>query len=418
MSDQKPKIDLKARLGKKPMASSPLAGGSSIPPAAVGGGHMPAGMPGPSMPAGMPGPAMPGGAMPGNAMPGSVPQQARPSMPRPSGAPQGSAIPGPAMGSGIPAPQFGGVSRPAPSSPYTLDGPAAPARPQAIRIELGEEVVEAQRRGRKKVVLLSLITALIGGGIGFMVGEGAERASNAASAVAGAQELVKEVDAANAEVQKLAETLKSAKEKLGKGQFPEAEVSQLGAINIPFGGKNLAGKGIGRFKPEVVTMLIDYANASTAANDQKEKLQNVLSGAKNGLLELLAEKDKPQVRWSVLLGNGPGGPWASMQTVPTPFPAKDKWPEELKLGAGKQQVTIKRYSSGNPVNDQSPYFIPVDPTSQSAVCPSDVIFKLRRELNDLETVLRGDPTPGVDRTGLIDSAKNLTDKLKQIGRES
>lgn len=346
-------------------------------------------------------------------------------MPRASAPPQpGGGIPAPQFGSAIPAPQFGG-SRPAgprmdPSNPYGgMEVPAqAPSRPQAIRVEMGEEFVEAQRRGRKKVVVLSFITALIGGLVGFAIGGGSERAKGAESAMAGAQDLIKEIDASNVEVQKLADTLKAAKEKLVKSQFPEAEVSQLGAINIPFGGKNLAGKGIGRFKPEVLSMLIDYANSASAANDQKEKLQNVLTGAKKGITELLAEKDKPQVRWSILMGNGPGGPWASMQMVPTPFPAKEKWPDELKLGAGKQEVSLRRYTSGNPVGEQNPYFIPVDPTSQGGVCPSDVIFKLRREMNDLESVLRGDNTPGVDRTGLIDGAKQLTDKLKLIGRES
>jgi hypothetical protein len=400
MSDQKPKIDLKARLGKKP-ASSPLAGGSSIPPPM---GSAPLG----SAPVG------PAVAAPIGVAHPSAPAQARPSMPRASSAaPQG--IPAPALGSAIPVPQFGGARPPA-SHPYA-DAPAAPARPQAIRIEMGEEVVEAQRRGRKKVAILSLITAIIGGVVGFAVGGGAERAKGAEAAVQGASDLVKDIEKANAEVQKLADTLKAAKEKLSKGQFPEAEVSALGGINIPFDGKNLNGKGIGRFKPEVISMLISYAGSTTEANDQKEKLQNVLTGAKKGILELLAEKDKPQVRWSVIVGNGPGGPWASMQTVPTPFPAKDKWPEELKIGAGKDQVSLKRYSSGNPVGDP-PYYIPVDPTSQPSVCPSDVIFKLRRELADLETVLRGDNTPGEDKPGLIDAARVLTEKLKMIGRES
>src|SRR5262245_54516839 len=110
MSDQKPKIDLKARLGKKPV---PAAGGSSIPPpqAAVGPSAIP-------------------GAMPG-------PMQARP-VARPSGPPQ-------VTPSGVPVPPFAQQSRPAvdASNPYGAMQPQAPApaRPQAIRIEMGEEVM-------------------------------------------------------------------------------------------------------------------------------------------------------------------------------------------------------------------------------------------------------------------------------------
>lgn len=390
MSEQKPKIDLKARLGKKTVAT-PAAGGSSIPP--------------------------PMAAHPG-AMPSGAPGMSRPSMPRPSGAPQ-------VTPSGVPVPPFAAQpSRPAaamdPSNPYGAMQPqaVAPAKPTAIRIEMGEEVMAAQRAGRKKVLVLAVIAAIVGGGVGFTVGGGVERQKGADAAIVGAQDLVKVIAKSNAEVQKLADTLKSAKEKLSKGAFPEDEVSKLGSINIPFSGKDLSGKGIGRFRPEVVAMLIEYANGTTAANDQKEKVQNVLSGAKKGIVELLEQQSKPQVRWAALLSGGPGGPWAGMQMVPAPFGAKDKWPDELKVGSGKDAQTFKRYSSGNPINNDSPFFVPVDPTSQGSVCPSDVIFKLRRELNDLETVLRGDNTPGEDKAGLIDQAQKLTVKLNQIGKDT
>lgn len=390
MSEQKPKIDLKARLGKKTV-STPAAGGSIPPPQAASPSAMP-------------------GAIP--------PMQQRPSMPRPSAPPQQQMTP-----SGVPVPPFAQQSRPMDASnPYgAMPGQSvapARARPQEIRIEMGEEVIAARRAGRKKVLFLAAVAAAVGGFVGFTAGGGAERAKGADAAIAGAQDLVKDIDKANAEVKKLADTLKAAKEKLAKNTFPEAEVSTLGSINIPFSGKNLAGKGIGRFKPDVVAMLIEYANHTTEANDQKEKLQNVLSGTKKGIVELLEQSTKPQVRWATLLINGPGGAWASMQPLPAPFAAKDKWPDDLKIGSGKEQQTFKRYNSGNPINNDSPYFIPVDPTSQALVCPQDVIFRLRRELSDLETVLRGDNTPGDERTGLIDGAQKLSDKLKLIGREA
>jgi hypothetical protein len=396
MSDQKPKIDLKSRLGKK-TAPIPAAGGSSIPPPM---GATPSAVPG----------SLPSGA---SGMPGSHMQQPRPGMARPSA--------GPGMTpSGVPVPPFAQPSRPAvdASNPYGAMAPqaVAPARPAAIRIEMGEEVMAARRAGRSKVLILALVAAVVGGFGGYAIGGGVERSKGADAAIQGAQDLVKEIGAANGEVQKLADILKSAKEKLSKSQFPEEEVGKLGSINIPFSGKNLAGKGIGRFKPEVVSMLIEYANSTTDANGQKEKLQNVLSGAKKGILELL--DPKPSVRWVVLLSNGPNGPWAGMQPIPAPFSAKDKWPDDFKLGSGKDQATFKRYSSGNPINNDNPFFLPVDPGTQTAVCPSDTVFKLRRELGDLESILRGDNTPGEERMGLIESAQKLSDKLKVIGKDA
>lgn len=338
-------------------------------------------------------------------------------------APTYTASPRPVTASGVPAPPFTNRPQPGampaprvdPTNPYAAVGPSvAPARPaqQAIRIEIGEEVHEARRSGRKKVAVLAFVTALIGGFVGFAIGGGAERAKGAAGAVEGAQALVKDVTAANAEVQKLADTLKAATEKLTKGQFPEQEVTQLGAINIPFSGANLAGKGIGRFQPELLSMLIEYTNHTTEANDQKEKVQNVLTGAKKGLLELLESAQKPQVRWIVQVGDGPGGPWGTMLRAPTPFLAKEKWPEELKVGPAGKETALRRYNSGGASGN---YFIPVDPGTQTAVCPSDTIFKLRRELNDLEMVLRGNNTPGEERTGIIESGQKLIDRLKKIG---
>jgi hypothetical protein len=104
-----------------------------------------------------------------------------------------------------------------------------------------------------------------------------------------------------------------------------------------------------------------------------------------------------------------------MMTVPTPFLAKEKWPDELKVGPAGKQESFRRYTSGSPSGTA---FIPVDPSTQTAVCPSDVIFKLRRELNDLETTLRGDTTPGDEKMGIIDSGQRLIDRLKKIGATS
>ena len=153
-------------------------------------------------------------------------------------------------------------------------------------------------------------------------------------------------------------------------------------------------------------------------NDQKEKLQNVLSGNKKAVQDFLDGQTKPQVRWSVVLGNGPGGPWATMQTVPTPFLAKDgektKWPDDIRIPMGDKQAVLKRYNSGNPVSEEG-LFVPVDPASQASVCSNSVVTTLRRELGDLEEVLRGNPNPGEEKTGLLESGDKLAKKLKQIG---
>ncbi len=308
------------------------------------------------------------------------------------------------------------------SNPYAvLEPPAAAVRaqPQTITLELSDEFVQAQKSGRTKVLVACVATAALGAGLGFAGGGISERNKAADAAVSGAAELTTKVDESTKKANELADVLKSARDKLGKNTFPDDEVSKLGGINLPFSAADLSGKGIGRFNPAVLSMLIDFSTLVDKVNDQKEKLQNVLTGNKKGVQEFLDQTSKPQVRWSVVLGNGPGGPWATMQPVPTPFLAKPegdkaKWPDDLHIPVGDKQAVLKRYNSGNPVSEDG-LFVPVDPASQSAVCPSDVLFKLRRELGDLEEVLRGNQTPGEEKTGLLESGQKLTQKLKQIG---
>jgi hypothetical protein len=305
------------------------------------------------------------------------------------------------------------------SNPYGAIAPSMQPRAQsaAIRIDMSDDVMRAQKGGKTKVLVLAIITALIGGFVGFTLGGASERGKGTDAAIEGAKELVKDVDAANAKITELADTLKSAREKLSKAQFPDEEVSKLGALNIPFAGSNLAGKGIGRFKSDVLTMLVDFASSSSEANASKGDLQRFLSGQKKGVQDFLDSQTKPQVRWSVIVGSTPLGPLASMQPVPTPFllDSKDtKWADSFEVAGekGKKQ-TIKRYLKGDAASED-PTFIPVDPTTQALVCPADALVRLRGRVSDLEEVLRGNPTPGEEKTGLLEAGQALAKKLKAI----
>jgi hypothetical protein len=301
------------------------------------------------------------------------------------------------------------------------------ARPAEIRVDM-EEVRAAQRSGRGRVMVLALVTAFVGGFVGFAFGGGAERGKGAQAAITGAQELVKEVEESNKQITELADTLKSAQTKLlSKGTYPQEEVTKLGAINIPFRSASLADKSIGRFKREILTMLIDYSASVEQMNDQKETLQRFLGS--QTLKDLIEEQKKPKIRWYATVANGPLGPWVNLDKLDTPFPAvseekiKDKdgkekayaWPDEIEIKDGKETVKIKRYASGDPVGSSPPY-IAVNPQTQSAVCQSDVIGSLLQQLVKMQTVLRGDSTPGVDKTGLIETGQKLLDQLKKIGK--
>ena len=292
---------------------------------------------------------------------------------------------------------------------------------------MSQEVVEAQKKGRTKVMIGALAAALVGAGVGFAVGSGYERGRTADLALGGAKDLAKEVDEATAKGEQLADVLQSAGSKLSDGKYPEEEVRRLGELRVPFEGANLAGKGIGRFRSDVVTMLIDYTAKAEAANDQKDRIQRLLGGSRKAIEDFLSQKETPKVRWSVFVGYGPNGPWASMQPLPTPFLVKSdeqkdgkkyEWPEEFTIKDGGKDVKLERWTKGNPI-DSPPKLIPVDPESQSLVCPADTIFKIGREVQVLEDVLRGKKNAAGDReSGLLDLGAALIEKLKQIGAPS
>lgn len=378
MSDNKPKIDLKARLGKKTV-STPAA--ASVPP---------------------------------------------PMAPQPMGGIPRPSAPVPRSPSGIPAPPFQQPSAP-PTNPYSaasVPRQSAPiqARPTEIRVDM-DEVRAAQRSGRGKVMALALVTAVVGGFLGFAFGGATERDKGAKAAVEGAGLIIKDVEDSNKQIQALAEVLKSTQTKLlGKGTYPQDEITKLGAINIPFRTASLADKGIGRFKPQILTMLIDYSAAVEAMNDQKETLQRFLGSSI--LKDLIEEQKNPKVHWFGTISNGPFGPWINLDNVDTPFlvqsdEKKDgkaySWPDELEIKDGKDTIKLKRYTSGDPGGSSPPY-IAVNPQTQGAVCQSNVVGSLVSQLIKMQEVLNGDPTPGVDKTGLLEKGQKLADQLKKIGK--
>lgn len=339
----------------------------------------------------------------------------------------GPSIPPPmATGASIPAPPFVNRSIPPPSAE-----PERPRyiEPQAIKIEMSEEVIAAQKKGKSKLIMMAGASAVIGGLIGIAFGGGMERGQRQEIALEGAKLLGGEVDKANGEIEKLAGVLAEAKRALSDGEYPEKQISALADIAIPFDGTYLVGKGTGLMSAKVNLKLIEFASKSTEANEQKDKLQRVLSGARKGIEELLSQKDKPKFNWTVYIVNGPHGPMASMQPLPEPFlvSSKDKikdkdgkmvdyaWPEEIEVPDGDKKTKLKRYKEGNPI-ESTPVLVPVDPASQTSVCANDTMVRLRDELVKLEELLKGDKSdPADEKTGLVDLGQGLIDELKQIG---
>jgi hypothetical protein len=262
-------------------------------------------------------------------------------------------------------------------------------------------------------MFLTLIVSGIFGALGFAFGGRVESGKGANSALEGAKDLIKDIEAADKVGDQLNEVLAKASQRLANNEYPAEEVTALGGINIPFDGGHLTDKGIGRFRREVVTQLITYANTAQRANDQKEKIQNLLTGSKTTLTDLLAQKNDPKIRWAIWVESGPGGPWANMQVVPTAFGVKGDWPADLKVPRGETNAVIKRYQRGD-ISSGDPQFIPVAPQTESMVCPSTTIVRLRSELTEMVQVLKGDATPGAEKTGFLQMGDDVVKALKKI----
>jgi hypothetical protein len=365
----KPKIDLKARLGRRPGATPASA---SIPP-----------------PVGV-------------------------NQPQGSGAPIGHASGFPSTGGyASQQPQVRGSYDPMGGAPVV----SAPMRVSgASGLEMDAEFAAVQKSGRTKTIILAAATAIVGGVLGFAVGGLNERNSVAETAVVGAKALSTEIDTANAAVTKLAEVVASAAKALKDGKYPDSEVKELGGLNIPFDGTNLAGKAIGRFRPQLLTMLISYAEAASKVNTQKDRIRGLLSYSKVGVEELLAQNTNPRVHWGVSIQSGPQGPWGAMQVLPTAFPARETWPASFDVQNGDQKVSVKRYTGGDPLRgSDGAQVIPIVPGTQNAVCPTDTIVRLRRELSDIQKLVTGDDTPGAEITGIVSLGENIKKQLAAIG---
>lgn len=418
------KIDLKARLGKKSLApeGAGAPGPSAMPP---GGPAMPGpSIPGPGgVPAGMgPGPGFPGGA-PMASRPPMAPSSPAPGFPAPGGmapqrpAPAAASIPAPpGFGARVPsqAPVSAGPAA-APQRPAPSAAPAVAARPSpmGIKLDMGEEMIAAQKASSSKARMLALGAAVVALGVGFGIGSLYNGNLGAKAAMEGAGLLVKEIGTANEKAMEMNELLKSAAKKIKGGGFPAEEVEKLGALDIPFDGTNLMNKGIGRFNPTTMTLLLQYSTAVQNAKDQKDKVRRLLGGLKGHIEAAQAEKANPSFHWGVKLESTPMGPIGKMQPI-KPVPIKDakddkyRWPKEFEAGSSK----LARYEGDELKTDT--FTIPVEPETEALVCPENIAFRAMGAVLDTSKDLEGDQTPGSERAGVLELGNKTMELLKKI----
>lgn len=280
---------------------------------------------------------------------------------------------------------------------------------------MSDEVLQAQRAGKSKTMILAGAAVVLGLVIGFGVGQLAKGNEGAQAAVEGAEMLVKEVDEANLKISELNEVLKAAATKLRNNEYPSSEIEKLGGLEVPFDGSNLMNKGIGRYNPTAVTMLLNYSMSVADVKQQKDKIRRLFGGFKDQFEAAVKETKEPKVHWAVVVSDGPKGKWAKVQPLgDQSFLVNDEkekrysWPDPLK--AGKTELSL--YKKGDP---ESGNYIPVDPSTERAVCPENVQLRLMGALMDLGNTIAGDKTPGHEVDGVLDQGEKVLDQLRRIG---
>lgn len=380
MTENKVKIDLKARLGRASKTGQPSAGARTSQPG-------------------------PGGIAP---PPGIV-------------------------GGGIPAPIFS--AKPTrrgsgldPTLPFQASQP--PPRPQEIKVEIGQEVVQAQLKGGRKLIIAAAISAVAGIGIGAAIGSLSARSSMNDIAVQDAQSLVAPITKAKQNIEALHTKMEDATKLMYKEKkFPESFSKDMTKIQVEFSAADLGGKALHRLKGGLMRDLFDFANDAQELQQRKEALSRLFEARKNDIVDLIEQGKSPKMSYSVFVqrtraGNAVG----TFAPIAKPFGFDDKsWPEEIGLNTGAEVVAAKRYKGGEPFTQfprkegEKPtvFAIPLEPDGVVKAFPPRLSQRVEEELKSARQLIvgtsHGEVSADNEKRGLLKLADEILRELATVG---
>ncbi len=396
--DKKPKIDLKARLGK---AATP-------PPAAVA----PVAVPSQAAPISAP------------RAPGSVPtpMQSGPAPGVPVGPPAGYQA----------AAQLDAGSPFAPVAPYrpqqAAPAPMAPQQPQ--RIEVDEMAVQsAAKSARKQGVVIGLVFAVILGAVGYVGGGAAQQGADRTRSHNDAAELKTDVGKARDALKTMADKVEAGANNIKNDhKFPDTLSTELGAINVDFDGSKLAGRRFSGFPAATASDLVEFITAVQAINDRKLLIQGLLNTLKKPITEQFAvPAGQVTIGQVVVVSKDPSGNLAGfLAALQKPIVVtKDNISLPPKLTftdpAGGGNAEAPRYNGGDPSKDHSALY--VVPKTFETACPSakaGQVSQLGAQMGNFIHDIRGDKPAGTEdivqdsKPGLIERADKLMTELEKV----
>ena len=392
--EKKPKIDLKARLGKS------AAGGAA--PAANSG----------AIPVPVPSSAV---AMPAPSAPGSAPLPGTPIGPPPGFVPPGAK---PALDPSNPLMQA--------ATPYRAPDPPPPPQPQ--RIEVDEAAVQEAAKGAlRKGMVIGGVVAVIFGLVGYVAGMSGEASSGRKKAQGDAKSLAGDVAKTKETLEKIAKKLDEGKKALlADKKFPEKLAGELGGMNVDFDGGKLAGVRFSGFSTETSSGLIEYITAVQSLNDRKLAIINLLNSLQKPITEGFTQAASPTINYVVLLGRQDPSKnyYGILAPLDAPLPIKPdniSLPDKFKaidVTGGGAKVEVPKYTGGDLSKVGALY---IAPASISKNFPSEVSGKVAQLVSQLAKVAnevngdKADPNMVTEtKEGLLTRADKLVASLNKI----
>lgn len=384
MSDKKVKIDLKARLGRASKGGQPTATPGVVPPPSAGIA---------------PPPGIVSGGIP------APPFAAQPK--RPAGPKIDADDPYAAVSAGSVAPQA-----------------------QEIKVEIGHDVVQAQKKGFLKIIIAAFLAGALGIGVGAAVGSLYTRNASDQLAVQDAQSLIEPIGNAKTNIEELQTKVADATKAMYKEKkFPENFAKDLTQIDVAFSAADLGGKALHRLKPALMRDLFDFAQDAQELSNRKDALRRLFDARKKAIIELIEQGKNPSISYSVFVqkdraGNAVG----TFVPLAKPYRFDEKtWPDEFGLNTGSEVVTGKRYKTGEPFlqhprrEGEKPtiYAIPIEPDGVTKAFPPRLSQRIEEELKGMAALIAG-TTPGQvaadqEKRGLLKLAEDIIRELQTVG---
>ena len=400
--DKKPKIDLKARLGKT----------------AVGGAQAPVPMPGQSAPPGMANsPSM-----------GQRPSAIPPGMGGVPGVPVG---PPPPFASS-PAGALGAIDQSNPLSAVAnayRPQPVSVAAPQPQRIEVDEMAVHEARKGaNKRGFVVAIIVGLLFGAVGVVAGQGMESGNARKKSQNDARELADNVTKAKATMTTLTEKMEAGRNALVKDRkFPDTLAKDLGGLNVDFDGTQLAGRRFSGFPQDTTAGLVDFITSVQALNDRKNLIQGLLNKLQKPLTEQLnAPQGQTTISYVAVISKDPAGnPSALIAGLSQPItftPPNVTLPSEFAFSdpLGSGNAKLARYTGGDVA--AKPGAVYINPKTFEKACPSETAgqsAQLAAQIGNVIRDIKGEGAGAQDivndsKPGLLERADKLLVGLQKV----